>query len=211
MMLSSFRRPLCSTSRCSRRAMVEVIPQMMDPTSSRGAINSKHLIPSYCLINQINIRSISTCLHIKGLPTSLSKPQVYNFFKPYGPITEVATYNEAPKYDEQKGRNRDDAMLRKRRHFICHERPPGQTAVINFETANSAIMCKEELHWRPFPVSGEYALSEEIIGTNPRDRPILNILFETSHMRDRLRPWVHRDLMLSKKDIKLWDRKENLL
>jgi len=58
-------------------------------------------------------------------------------------------------------------------------------------------MCKEELHWRPFP-DENYVLDNKITDTNPRDRPLTNILFETSSLFERLRPWVRRDLFMSR-------------
>merc|ERR1712154_129871 len=68
-------------------------------------------------------------------------------------------------------------------------------------------MCKEEMHWRPFPLAGvdedgnniyRPFLEKETLERNPRDRPILNILFETTAMHENLRPWVKRDLVQSK-------------
>jgi hypothetical protein len=138
-------------------------------------------------------RFINQCVHIKGLPTHLSKGEIYSFMTDYGTIKEIASYSEAPNYDQSD----PDATQTKRKNYITHDRPPGQTAVIRFQEVKSAIMCKEELHWRPFP-DEKYELTDEIIETNPRNRPLVNILFETKILFERLRPWVRRDLYKSR-------------
>lgn len=135
------------------------------------------------------IRLINQCIHIKGIPLEVSREEIYSLMKDYGKVTELAAYPEAPNYDKDD----PEATQTKRKHYITHDRLPGQTAVVRFENIKSAIMCKEELHWRPFPHKC-YNLTKEIIETNPRNRPIVNILFETSILSQRLRPWVRRDL-----------------
>ena len=141
-------------------------------------------------------RLINQCLHIKGLPTSLSKEQIYTFMKDYGSIQEIASYAEAPQFEGGYG-SYEEANIVKQTNFITHDRPPGQTAIIRFHDIKSALICKEELHWRPFPAKN-FVLTDEIIATNPRDRPLVNILFETGELFERLRPWVKRDLHFSR-------------
>jgi len=142
-------------------------------------------------------RLINQCLHIKGLPTTLTDETIYTFVKEYGSIQELASYAEAPRFDAE---NKNDVEVKslKRRNFITHDRPPGQTAVVRFHNVQSAIMCKDELHWRPFPHEN-YELTAKVIQSNPRDRPLVNILFETGELFERLRPWVRRDLFNSRK------------
>jgi RNA recognition motif-containing protein len=144
----------------------------------------------------IQKRFINQCLHIKGLPVHLSKTDLYSFMKDYGTIEELATYPEAPKFNN----NDPESSSTKRKNFITHDRKPGQTAIVKFQNVKSAIMCKEELHWRPFPCE-MYELTDEIIETNPRSRPLVNILFETDILFERLRPWVKRDLAQSRRMI----------
>ncbi len=162
---------------------------------------------------QLQLRWVNTCLLIKGLPFAVPKEYLYTFFKTnYGEIKEIAFYDEVNRnqLNEEHNNNNstNDSKKRQRSNMniktnIGHNRPPGQTAIINFESTNSAIMCKEELHWRPFPLigiddGGNYIyrpfLEKESIERNPRDRPLVNIIFETSQMREKLRPWVRRDL-----------------
>ena len=170
------------------------------------------LFKQSCPNHQIR-RSISSCLHLKGLPVTLSNTKLFNFFQTnYGPVEEIATFEEAPKL-----RNDNDVFQSKKKHHINHNRPPGLTAVVSFRSTDSAIMCKEDLHWRPFPILGfdeedkaifRPFLEEDMIETNPRDRPIVNILFETKHMRDKLRNWVKRDLKRSRELVKEWNKNE---
>lgn len=140
------------------------------------------------------IRQINHCLHIKGLPKDLSKEEIYDFMKDYGTIQELATYVEAPKADKSQ-----ENIKTKRRFHITHNREPGQTAIVRYHEVQSAVMCKNELHWRPFPHEN-YCLTDEIIKMYPRDRPLINILYETEHLFLRLRPWVRRDLF----DSRIW-------
>mmetsp|Transcript_21936 Transcript_21936/g.32845 ORF Transcript_21936/g.32845 Transcript_21936/m.32845 type:complete len:229 (+) Transcript_21936:57-743(+) len=154
-------------------------------------------------------RWVSTCLHIKGIPFAIPKKTLYTFFKShYGEIRQLAVYNEVSP-------NASNAKVQKKRNMIYHKRPPGQTAIINFKSTNSAIMCKEELHWRPFPLlgvdegGGDYIhrpfLERDTVDRSPRDRPIVNILFETTFMRSALRPWIKLDLTKSKNLMISWD------
>lgn len=147
-------------------------------------------------MTRLQKRSINQCLHIKGLPSVLSKDEIYAFMKDYGSIQELASYEEAPQF--QSNYANDEADIVKRRNFITHDRPPGQTAIVRFHDIKSALMCKEELHWRPFPADS-YELTNEVITTNPRDRPLVNILYETQELFQRLRPWVKRDLYDSRR------------
>jgi RNA recognition motif-containing protein len=166
------------------------------------------------------IRSISSCLHVKGLPVALPDSYIYDFFKNYGTIQEFATFPEASKTNNDVSsssshENMQESRQRIRmRNHINHDRPPGTTAIISFTSTTSAIMCKEELHWRPFPIEGldeegneiyRQFVDRDIVVRNPRDRPIVNILFETNHMRAKLRPWVKRNLVKSKEIIKDWE------
>ena len=144
-------------------------------------------------ITLIQKRFINKCLHIKGLPTHLTKEDLYDFMKSYGSIDQLAAYPEQSKNYEEKSMDSDDIFNAKRRNFITHNRPPGQTAIVHFEDLSSAAMCKEELHWRPYP-DEKFELNEDIINTNPRDRPLVNILFQTNILDKQLRPWVRRDL-----------------
>ena len=156
---------------------------------------------------------LSSCLHIKGLPVALKASKLFHFFQTnYGEVEEIATFPEAPNL-----RSSNDTFQSKRKHHINHNRPPGLTAVVSFRSTNNAIMCKEDLHWRPFPILGfdkeEKAiyrpfLEEDMVAINPRDRPIVNILFETKHMRDKLRNWVKRDLFRSRKLVREWNKYE---
>lgn len=143
-------------------------------------------------------RFINQSLHIKGLPSLLSREEIYTFMRDYGTIQELASYAEAPQFEGNFG-NDDEINEVKRTNYITHDRPPGQTAVIRFHDIRSALLCKEELHWRPFPLEN-YELSNQIIATHPRDRPLVNILFETNELFQRLRPWVKRDLY----DSRIW-------
>lgn len=140
-------------------------------------------------------RSINQCLHIKGIPTVLSRDEIYTFMKDYGSIQEMASYEEAPQF--QSNYADENADFVKHRNFITHNRPPGQTAIVRFHDIKSALMCKEDLHWRPFPTEN-YELTNQLIYTYPRDRPLVNILFETQELFERLRPWVRRDLYNSR-------------
>jgi len=142
-------------------------------------------------------RFINQCLHIKGLPTTLTNENIYTFVNEYGSIQELACYAEAPSFDAD-GKNAAEVKIIKKRNFITHDRPPGQTAVVRFHNVQSAIMCKDELHWRPYP-DENYELTKEVIQSNPRDRPLVNILFETGELFERLRPWVRRDLFNSRR------------
>lgn len=157
-------------------------------------------------INSLRRRSISQWLHIKGLPTQLSRDEIYEFMQEYGDIEKLACYEEAPNLNPEEHNDKKIKDVR-RRNFILHERPPGQTAVVKFEQMQSAIMCKEELHWRPFPVD-RYQLGQEIISTNAKNRPLVNILFQTFVLKKNLRPWVIRDLDLSAKWIENRKREE---
>lgn len=134
-------------------------------------------------------RHLNKCLHIKGLPTILSKEDIYSYMSNYGYVEQLATYHEASIGEEVK---KDF----KKTNYITHDRLPGQTAIVNFRDTASAIKCREDLHWRPFP-HASYTLSKEIIDKNARDRPLVNILYETEALRNRLRGWVVRDLQLS--------------
>lgn len=149
---------------------------------------------------------------MKGLPVALPDSYIYDFFKNYGTIQEFATFPEAPTTNSSE-QNESRQRFRMRNH-INHDRPPGTTAIISFTSTTSAIMCKEELHWRPFPIEGldeegneiyRQFVDRDIVVRNPRDRPIVNILFETNHMRAKLRPWVKRNLVKSKEMIKEWE------
>ena len=103
-----------------------------------------------------------------------------------------------PDLDEGSGQQHDPTKrVQTRRKFITHNRVPGKTVIIKFESIESAFMCREELHWRPFP-SEEYVLTEDIVMTEPRDRPLVNILFDNTVLRDRIRNWVRRDLSMSR-------------
>ncbi len=170
------------------------------------------------LRNRPNIRrSVSTCVHIKGLPVDLSNKRIYDFFRDYGKITNFTTFQEAPQYYSDKNNrtvNSHDIRRSQKKNFIFHNRLPGQTAVIAFETASSAIMVKDQLHWRPFPIMGvdddqndivRPLVDENIVSMHPRDRPILNILFETSHMKSKLRHWVQNNLLKSPGLIRKWE------
>ncbi len=160
------------------------------------------------------IRSISSCLHVKGLPIALPDSYIYDFFKNYGSIQEFATFPEAPPSNNNNNEQNETRQRFRMRNHINHDRPPGTTAIISFTSTTSAIMCKEELHWRPFPIEGldeegneiyRQFVDRDIVVRNPRDRPIVNILFETNHMRAKLRPWVKRNLVKSKEIIKEWE------
>ena len=178
-------------------------------------------------------RFVSSCIHIKGLPTTLPNSFLYNFFKNYGDIIEFTTFQEASMYNNHHNHHHHNngtttsngSSSRKKLHYINHSRPPGTTAIVSFHNTTSAIICKEELHWRPFPIMNiikddeydEYddennnnnvlhrpLLDKNIIKCHPRDRPLVNILFETNHMRNKLRAWVKRDLVKSKHLIRKW-------
>mmetsp|Transcript_10509 Transcript_10509/g.19618 ORF Transcript_10509/g.19618 Transcript_10509/m.19618 type:complete len:210 (-) Transcript_10509:124-753(-) len=163
----------------------------------RNLLGAKGIHSCMNAIQKCQKRSINQCLHIKGLPIVLSKDEIYAFMKDYGTIQELASYDEAPQFMSTYAMEEADAV--KRKNFITHDRPPGQTAIIRFHDIKSAIMCKEELHWRPFP-SDNYQLTDHVIQTNPRDRPLVNALFETEELFQRLRPWVKRDLH----DSRIW-------
>jgi hypothetical protein len=173
-------------------------------------------------------RYLNNILHVKGLPVDLSKEEIYTFFREnYGKVVELASYDEAP-IVKSKGEHASDKSTNNangpdleqgsgqhdptkkvfRKKFITHNRPPGKTVIIKFESIESAFMCKEELHWRPFP-SEEYVLTEEIVMTEPRDRPLVNILFDTNILRDRIRGWVLRDLSMSRAWIRKKEKKRS--
>lgn len=195
---------------------------------SRAALNISRLTSHPGSIFSTQKRYLNSCLHVKGLPTNLSTEEIYTFFSEnYGKIVELASYDEAPSIAQSEGQNAsgkftnrakgpdlDDGYgqhdpnkrVHSRRKFITHNRPPGKTAIIKFESIESAYMCKEELHWRPFP-SEEYVLTEEIVMTEPRDRPLVNILFDTTVLRERIRGWVLRDMILSRTWIRDKERK----
>ena len=165
------------------------------------------------ILNQ-SCRSVSSCIHIKGLPTALPNKRIYDFFKSYGKITSLATFKEAPQFDENNPIEIREIRKHQKQNYITHNRLPGQTAIIMFESTNSAIMAKEQLHWRPFPIIGvnenqqdvlRPLVDKDVIAQNPRDRPILNILFETSDLRMKLRPWVQQNLERSPDQISKWD------
>lgn len=165
------------------------------------------------ILNQ-SCRSISSCIHIKGLPTALPNKRIYDFFKSYGKITKLATFKEAPQFDETNPTNLREIRKHQKENYITHNRLPGQTAIIIFESTNSAIMAKEQLHWRPFPIMGtdenqqdilRPVVDKDVIAQNPRDRPILNILFETNDLRTKLRPWVQQNLEKSLDQISKWE------
>lgn len=139
-------------------------------------------------------RFINKCLHIKGLPMMLSKEEIYAFMKNYGSIEQIASYQEAAVDSELRSQA-------KRRNHIAHDRLPGQTAIVKFRDTASAIRCRDDLHWRPFP-HASYTLNMEIVQKNPRDRPLVNILYDTETLTKRLRGWVARDLHLSERWIK---------
>ena len=160
--------------------------------SLSGLANRRSNLP--ILTGAAQIRQINHCLHIKGLPKDLSKEEIYDFMKDYGTIQELAMYVEAPKADQSQ-----ENIKMKRRFHITHNREPGQTAIVRYHEVQSAVMCKNELHWRPFPHSN-YCLTDDIIKMYPRDRPLINILYETEHLFLRLRPWVRRDLY----DSRIW-------
>ena len=149
------------------------------------------------ITNTVQKRFINQCLHVKGLPTTLTSEEIYTFMKEYGSVQEIASYPEAPKF-ESGAKSASDVLDQKRKNFITHDRLPGLTAIVRFHNVQSAIMCKDELHWRPYPHEN-YELTEEVIKSNPRDRPLVNILFETGELFERLRPWVRRDLFGSRK------------
>jgi hypothetical protein len=131
----------------------------------------------------------------------LSKEEIYTFMKKYGSIDQIASYQEAP--IEEEFRNKA-----KRNNNIAHNRLPGQTAIVTFRDTASALRCREDLHWRPFP-HASYTLNRDIIQKNPRDRPLVNILFDTETLTKRLRGWVARDLQLSERWVKELEEKEN--
>jgi hypothetical protein len=145
-------------------------------------------------------RFLNKCLHIKGLPMMLSKEEIYAFMKNYGSIDQIASYQEAAVDNELQSKA-------KRKNHISHNRLPGQTAIVSFRDTASAIRCREDLHWRPFP-HASYTLNREIIQKNPRDRPLVNILFDTETLTKRLRGWVARDLKLSERWIQEIEKKE---
>ena len=158
---------------------------------------------------QLQKRLISSSLHIKGIPAEIPPPKIFAFFKSYGDIHEFATFNEAPPLKNDSNM-KNELLNKKRKNYITHERPPGVTAIIKFGSTSSAIMCKEELHWRPFPIVGVDAsgkekfrpmLEQDCLMKDPRNRPITNIIFESHHMRNKLRNWVKRDLFYSKKNL----------
>uniref|UniRef100_A0A7S3Q5Y1 Uncharacterized protein n=1 Tax=Chaetoceros debilis TaxID=122233 RepID=A0A7S3Q5Y1_9STRA len=197
--------------RCSRIAL-----GMSQLTSNPGSIFSTQK------------RYLNNCLHAKGLPTNLSKEEIYTFFRDnYGKVVEFASYDEAPLIAKSKGKKASDKStnnangpdldegsgehdptkrVQTRRKFITHNRVPGKTVIIKFESIESAFMCREELHWRPFP-SEEYVLTEDIVMTEPRDRPLVNILFDNTVLRDRIRGWVCRDLSMSRAWIRQKEKK----
>lgn len=165
-------------------------------------------------------RCVCTRLHIKGLPTSLNEYEIYKFIADYGPIVELAVYQETESLSAHRelGWPINSSTPERRAKKIYHNRPAGQTAIVTFRYTNSAIACKDELHWRPFPWSSrEWAKMskekqmiptisrEEIISRLPRDRPLLNVHFETNFMYQRLRGWVKRNLELSKTKLCEWE------
>ena len=169
-----------------------------------------------------SLRLICNRVHIKGLPTSLDICDIYQFISDYGRVVELATYHEmlepSPPPSEIGHSNPPGFPSHDRKKKIYHKRPPGQTAIVTFQTTNSAIACKEELHWRPFPWNLRSILQismtkekppsmnrEDVISTIPRDRPLLTVHFETNFMHQRLRGWVKRDLDLSKTKVSEWE------
>jgi hypothetical protein len=112
-------------------------------------------------------------------------------------VRDVANGKDAASLDRQR-------KQRKQANYIKHNRRPGQTVIVHFESINSAIALKEELHWRPFP-DGTFKVTEEVLNTQPTDRPLLNVLYETERLREKLRPWVVKDLAQSKHKAKVWE------
>jgi hypothetical protein len=182
------------------------------------------------------IRTVSNRLHIKGLPNSLNLHEIYHFVSDYGRVIEIAAYNEtaeglppstpdanthlkvsSPENESMK--TTASGWTKKKK--IHHNRPAGQTAIVTFISTNSAISCKEEIHWRPFPWNSQYSVAkslkedslstmnrEQIHSTNPRDRPVLTAFFDTNFTYQRLRYWVKRDLASSKTKVSEWEKKE---
>ena len=173
--------------------------------------------------NRTNLRCVCTRLHIKGLPSSLNLHEIYQFVSDYGPVSEMAVYSEVQESSPtspELGQPVHSPYPERKKKIVYHNRPAGQTAIVTFRSTNSAIACKEELHWRPFPWNSRSIVQmplkndtlsniitrDDIISRLPRDRPLLNVHFETNFMYQRLRGWVKRDLDLSKTKVSEWEK-----
>ena len=176
----------------------------------RRALNTLISNRTVTIQRETQKRCISNRLHIKHFPVTYDRADIYHVFSSYGKINRLTAYAEAPDLsrdakDETEAKALDrQRKKRKQEHFIKHNRRPGQTVIVHFESIQSAIALKEELHWRPFP-DGKFKVTEEILKTSPKDRPLLNILYETELLRSGLRPWVVRDLIESIHRTKMWD------
>ena len=122
---------------------------------------------------------------------------------PYGSIQGLAVYTEhAINGDSTK--NSTSGIRDKR--VPCLKRPVGQTAIVGFNSTNSAIACKEELHWRPIAVDGSHNLDASLLEVDARERPLVNVQFQTSDMRMKVKDFVKRDFDLSWKKIRNWEK-----
>jgi len=81
-----------------------------------------------------------------------------------------------------------------------------QTAIVEFDSTNSAIVCKEELHWRPIAVNGSHQIDEELLKLDARERPIVSVQFQSSAMRMKLKGSVRKNFDLSWMKIRKWRR-----
>lgn len=82
----------------------------------------------------------------------------------------------------------------------------GQTAIVGFDSTNSAIACKEELHWRPIAVDGSHNIDKRLLDVDARDRPLISVRFQTNAMRMKVKKFVKRNYDLSLKKISKWEK-----
>ena len=151
--------------------------------------------------NTIQKRWISNVLHINNFPLKYQPEGIYHLLRSYGEIIRLTTFSEGPKLTREPKNERDEIKVKNQSKQSEHERHPGQTVIVEFKSPSSAIMLKDELNLRPFTDT----VTPEIIKTAPRDRPVLNVFYETKNLKRKVRPWVMKHFYDSQHKVKIWD------
>lgn len=157
-------------------------------------------------------RPISTNVHIRGIPLDLTESDVYKLVSSYGSIKGLAVYKEPKEHPTRNDDSNQASSITEndgnKGSTTFQNGVPGQTAIVGFNSTNSAISCKEELHWRPIAVDGSHTIDERLLKLDARDRPLVSVQFQNSAMRSKVRGWVKKNFDLSWMKIRDWEKED---
>merc|ERR1719491_534981 len=158
---------------------------------------------SASLLKSLTRRSICTKVHIKGIPLDLTESCIYNLVSRYGSVKGIAVYTENHRNDNTA---ENTNLQNQNEGPILHKHPPGQTAIVGFDSTSSAIACKEELDWRPVALDGSNNTNVSLLELDARDRPVASVQFQTNFMRMKIKKFVKREFEKSWLKIRKWEK-----